>query len=368
MTHISLYALREDLVDLLRLVESEGPLKYALTGNFLKTEVESGIRVFETGVSIPNLGAVGTVSSAAYEEFLVCKPETPIHLRVAGRKGERVCVDQLANPDSVTFTPSGIWNDGVVLEGRIATASDSEIARALMKRFHAAISKTYSKVNNCYVGPNALVLLHEGKRFTSDAQSPPTYDLIPFDSATQRCADNAHRLSYEDSYRLLRRLRFLSGSPGDNVPSLPTRRPTFDDTTTGGVVFFRTRLAEIDFESLTLQRVLVGRSEIESASFKNADMRESTLCWNDFNSVNFSDADLSDCDLRASIFRENSFVRANLRNADLRRSNFEECDFTDADMRGAKLTRKQCEQIRLSDKQKTEIEWQESDGDQPPGG
>jgi uncharacterized protein YjbI with pentapeptide repeats len=61
-------------------------------------------------------------------------------------------------------------------------------------------------------------------------------------------------------------------------------------------------------------------------------------------------------------------MRTNLRDADLRRSTFGACDFTGADMRGTKLTRDQGEQIILSDEQQQVIDWQESDGEEPPGG
>ncbi len=37
-------------------------------------------------------------------------------------------------------------------------------------------------------------------------------------------------------------------------------------------------------------------------------------------------------------------------------------------MREAKLTHEQGEQIDLAAKQRQEIDWQESDGDEPPGG
>jgi uncharacterized protein YjbI with pentapeptide repeats len=127
-------------------------------------------------------------------------------------------------------------------------------------------------------------------------------------------------------------------------------------------------VGEHALEHLTLPRTLFGRSEIGPISFKNTDLSESTLCWNDFIEVNFTEADLSESDLRASIFRRVAFVRTSLRNADLRRSNFEACDFTDADMAGAKLTRKQGARIHLSDEQRKVIDWQESDGDEPPGG
>jgi BTB/POZ domain-containing protein KCTD9 len=192
------------------------------------------------------------------------------------------------------------------------------------------------------------------------------------------------RLSYDESCKLLQRYNYLSKG---EMPPLPDHRPQFDDRASIGVRFFRTWVGvsrpfglkpsrpedDVDvaahaLENLTLPRTYFGRSEIGPISFKNTDLSESTLCWNDFIEVNFTDADLSRSDLRASIFRQVSFVRANLRSADLRHSTFDECDFTAADMAEAKLTRKRGEAIHLSDEQRKLIDWQESDGDEPPGG
>jgi hypothetical protein len=180
MKHILFFALKEDLLALLELVESKGPLKYARMGNFASHEIKDGISVYDTGAGIPNLGKASADSSSACEAFLVCERETPIDLRVLqGSDGERVCIDQLANPDSVEFKPGGVWNEDVVLHGRIATASESQISRALMKRFQAAVRKTFSKVKAFYVGPKALALLESGKRLTISAQSPREFDLTP---------------------------------------------------------------------------------------------------------------------------------------------------------------------------------------------
>ena len=173
------------------------------------------------------------------------------------------------------------------------------------------------------------------------------------------------RFSYEDSCKLLQRLGYLDAG---KLPPVPDHRPEYGDEQPLGVNFFRTFVGEGDLENLTLPRTFFGRSEVGPVSFKNTDLSGSTLCWNDFNGVNFTDADLSGCDLRASHFSEIVFVRANLRNADLRQSSFEACEFTDADMRGAKLTHAQRREILPSDRQLREIDWQESDGEEPFGG
>jgi|GEM_PF-1079596 len=183
------------------------------------------------------------------------------------------------------------------------------------------------------------------------------------------------RRSYEDSCRLLQELGYCDES---EIPPMPDHRPQSNDEGPLGVSFFRTIIGEesddaddgvdCDLENLTLPRTFFGRSAIQFVSFKNTDLSESTLCWSDFSQVYFTDADLSGSDLRASSFDSVDFVRANLQSSDLRQSRFEACDFTDAIMRGAKLTREQGGEIELSAQQRQGIDWQDSDGEEPPGG
>lgn len=193
------------------------------------------------------------------------------------------------------------------------------------------------------------------------------------------------RLSYEESCKFLQRFYHLGMEAKNVIPAMPEHRPGYDGS--DGVRFFSTWVGvgrpfglqpspflpwedapEHALDNLTLPRTFFGRSEISSISFQNTDLSESTLCWNDFIEVDFTDADLSESDLRASLYRRVTFVRANLRNADLRFSSFNECDFTTADMAGAKLTWEQGEQLTLSDGQRKGIDWQDREGEEPPGG
>jgi BTB/POZ domain-containing protein KCTD9 len=173
------------------------------------------------------------------------------------------------------------------------------------------------------------------------------------------------RRTYQDSCELLAEYGFIETG---TIPPIPNHQPQYDDEEPLGVTFFRTSVGEADLDGLTLPRTYFAKSQVGPVSFKNTDLSESTLCWNDFDEVNFTDAELSRSDLRASNFTATAFVRANLRDADLRHASFEECDFTEADMLGAKLTYEQAENIRLSAKQREAIDWQNSDGDDPPGG
>ena len=192
------------------------------------------------------------------------------------------------------------------------------------------------------------------------------------------------RLSYEKSCKQLQKMGVIAEGA---IPPLPDRSPQHDDDDiSSGFRLFRTwlgsgepfglepppdydnKIQESDCENLTLPRTFFGRCEISRISFKNTDLSESTLCWNDFIEVNFTDADLSECDLRASLYERTLFVRTNLRKADLRWSTFKESDFTGVDLRGTKLTHERGEALDLSAQQRQVIDWQESEGEEPPGG
>jgi BTB/POZ domain-containing protein KCTD9 len=175
----------------------------------------------------------------------------------------------------------------------------------------------------------------------------------------------AERLSYEESCRLLQERGFLDQG---SIPPLPAQMPSPGDDGPLGVSFFRTGVWEDALDNLTLPRTFFGRSEVSEISFRNTDLSESWLCWNDFIEVDFTEANLSRCDLRASLFQEVKFVRTDLSGTDLCQSEFTDCDFTEANMQKTRLTRGQGDELRLSDVQRREIDWQEEEGEEPAGG
>lgn len=177
MRHILFFATKEDLLPMLQMAEAREPLKYVRTGNFTKPNLE----IFLRGSDIPGLGKATCESAHASASYLVCEQALPVVVRQINRTDgtERFCVDQLHNPDTVGFTPAGMWNDDILLHGRVATASDSEVSQSLMKLFHTAIKKRFTKIRAFYVGPNAQLMLRAGKRLTIAEQSPREFDLAP---------------------------------------------------------------------------------------------------------------------------------------------------------------------------------------------
>jgi hypothetical protein len=175
MKQLHFFALPEDHSALLSEIEIRKSLK------FVRMDIRGDEDEFQYDSSqdLPNLGHASNESSIACETYLVCEPTTNVVTRrVLRTDGRQVkCVDQLVNPDSVTFTPGGTWNNDIVVAGRIATASDSAISKALMRSFQEGLKKTFNKVKGYYVGPKAMEYLKAGKRLTAAVQSPQEYDL-----------------------------------------------------------------------------------------------------------------------------------------------------------------------------------------------
>ncbi|MGD9791106.1 MAG: hypothetical protein AB7Q00_08700 [Phycisphaerales bacterium] len=175
MTPIQFFATKQDLLSVLELIDRNNSVHYMRAGNELTPHFDS----YKRGADIPNLGVANRETGAACTSYLVAYQTTPFSIRtIVGPNGtQRYLVDQLMNPDSVSFTPAGMWEDNTLLQGVIGTASASETSYILMKQFRSAITTSFKKLQRRFVGPHSLMLLHAGKRLTIAVQSPPEFDL-----------------------------------------------------------------------------------------------------------------------------------------------------------------------------------------------
>lgn len=174
MKQLLFYAAERDLLPVFETVERSRPLKYVRMGQVEGLDLET----FAAGVELPNLGKASSDSAINSDSFLVAEYSLPIKTRrVKGAVGERLYVDQLENPDTLVLTPGGAWETGIILHGRAATVSESMTSQELMKQFHAAFRKHFTKIKAYFVGPEALTLLEAGRRLTISAQSPRDFDL-----------------------------------------------------------------------------------------------------------------------------------------------------------------------------------------------
>jgi hypothetical protein len=177
MKNILFFATKEDLLPVLEHVEGKGKLTYVRSGNFPSRNCER----YHRGADLPDLGKATSDSAISSAAYLVLQGNGEIRLRpfTLSSGAQQLAVDQLVNPDTVTFTPGGLWNQEALLYGRVATVSDSRPAQELMRRFHSAVKRTFTKIKAYYVGPRADTLLQSGMRLTSAVQSPRDYDLQP---------------------------------------------------------------------------------------------------------------------------------------------------------------------------------------------
>lgn len=179
MKQIHFYALKQDLLEVLDIVEEQESLVYFPMGNFAADSYLDQSERFFSSRYIPNLGHTKADSTAATASFLVGKHDTPMQIRrVSGRNGDRICVDQLANPDTIEFKPGGRRQEGIILAGRFATVSSTSSSQALMLQYHDAIKRSFSKVAAYFVGREALACLQKGERLSIGVTSSPEFDLV----------------------------------------------------------------------------------------------------------------------------------------------------------------------------------------------
>src|SRR5205809_37626 len=100
MKQIHFFAIKDDLLPILEAVERDNPIKYVRMGNSQTSTCET----FGSGAEISNLGSADTDSASSNQEFLVIGRDMPVNLRLINAPGgDRYLVDQLINPDTVTF-------------------------------------------------------------------------------------------------------------------------------------------------------------------------------------------------------------------------------------------------------------------------
>jgi hypothetical protein len=88
-------------------------------------------------------------------------------------------LSQKLNPDSVVFSPGGIYKgQPVLVSGHIGTISQSAGSKNLYKTFVKAVIQDFVKIGSYYVGPEAARLMQQGYRMvTIGIGSPVIYDL-----------------------------------------------------------------------------------------------------------------------------------------------------------------------------------------------
>lgn len=176
MKQLLFYATRDDSLRVLTNIEKCSPVKYVRMGQEKKAEPT----YYASSDVIPGLGLATTESASTSAEYLVVMRKSfvePRHVRLTGGSNFYL-FDQLVNPQSISFSPGGLWNETVLLHGRVATVSDHTDSRSLFRMFASEFRRAFVKVKAYWVGSEALHLLRKGTRLALAAQSSRDFDLV----------------------------------------------------------------------------------------------------------------------------------------------------------------------------------------------
>jgi hypothetical protein len=174
--HRYFYALPEDLLAVLSLVEARQQLRYTAS-NTIEASISDS---YLTCSSIPTLWTPTSFDCTNVDHrYLVTLRDT----EVAGRRivltswGTRYAFDHLVNPDTVELQTSAVHSSGALLDGRIAMCSDSPASKRLFGQLKRAIGKHFKRINAFWVGPNAEAEWRKGARLMQNVTSPRVYNL-----------------------------------------------------------------------------------------------------------------------------------------------------------------------------------------------
>jgi hypothetical protein len=169
------YATAKDLALVLSTLESQKELEYTQTGQFETSKP----RTYRSYMEIPNFGLASHPSAVANPSYLVSLRGTPIRARrIIRNTGEhRFAFDQQPNEDTVALWPGGRYGSDIILDGMLGTVSDTAVSIRLYKFMVSALREHFDKVDEFFVGPEALQLGKACFRLTAAASSPSEFDF-----------------------------------------------------------------------------------------------------------------------------------------------------------------------------------------------
>jgi hypothetical protein len=169
-------ATRSDWTSVLLPLEHDFEVKYLVSGMF-----ENQAEVYNSYVELPDFGKALYGSTIAERRYLVLAKEAPVHFRTVHlNTGEvRYVSDHGNNPDSVVFSPGGVYVGGekAIIQGEISKLSKLPASTLVFKTMLAHVRKNFKVVKAYRLGREAEMLAAEGYRLTSDTRGNPNYDL-----------------------------------------------------------------------------------------------------------------------------------------------------------------------------------------------
>lgn len=175
MGSLNLFAAGDDWLPVFTDVETSGAVEYVAAG----VSPVDRLRTYRRGADLPDRGRSMARASVECPYYLASASQIGLRTRaVTATDGvTRFYIDQRENPHTIEVSMGGQWQDGILISGRIATASEAAESVALLRRFERVLRRRFVRVRAYLVGPEARQLLGAGWRLTAAAHSPRVYDL-----------------------------------------------------------------------------------------------------------------------------------------------------------------------------------------------
>jgi hypothetical protein len=172
---IQFFATREDMEEVIGVVEAQRPLTYVRTGLFDDPAVDA----VDSLLAITELGFAPAGKAAQCPRYLVgARPFVPVIRSVLQRRGgTKYSIDQLENQQTITIRPGGVFESYAVIAGTLDSVSKAPASLELYRLFMAAVRPRFQAIKSYRIGKNAAHLMDAGYRMTADVRSPTVYDL-----------------------------------------------------------------------------------------------------------------------------------------------------------------------------------------------
>jgi hypothetical protein len=174
MSHVYFFATSSDIGKVLMSVGRLEALEMVLVDHMPNRIVNR----FTISEVISRLGSIPFRYDDGEEYLVLFKGADVAPVSILNNQGKYTyIVDQRSNPDTITFSPGGLYGDDILVRGRIASVSDTADSKNLMRLFSKEIRSSFEKIKSCWVGCEAAELLDSGKRLTLTNGSSPVMDL-----------------------------------------------------------------------------------------------------------------------------------------------------------------------------------------------
>ena len=177
MKRIHFFSTPADIIPALRRFEANAPLKFVETSNL--TSPERDIYLESQQIPSPGISTHETGNSSVSYMVSLRDTKNNVHTFIGHGGEKRWTLDNSDNEETVILTMAGLWKEEMLLPGLMDTMHETPISQQLMKWFVAALkAEGFTKVDNWWLGKEAMMMLKAGKRLSTTAeQSPPEFDL-----------------------------------------------------------------------------------------------------------------------------------------------------------------------------------------------